>query len=241
MSLSPLGLGIITPSGNSVLERDFPRLGLKGVGFHFSRVLNAEDTAEQLAGMKAKAQEAARLLSHARFVKAIGFACTSGSFLEGLGYDESIVDLMRAGSGRPCVTTSGSVVAALQALRLSRLAVFSPYEKWLSDRLVSFLEGHGFEVSFHAWGFDMASTETQDCWGPINDWVAPQVPADADGVFIGCTNFTWLGGIAPLEERLGRPVVTSNLATLWRLLRVAGAADRLPAALARLAHAVPAS
>lgn len=36
MPSHPIGLGIITPSANSVLEGDYPRLGLSDVGFHFS-------------------------------------------------------------------------------------------------------------------------------------------------------------------------------------------------------------
>ncbi|WP_156939477.1 hypothetical protein [Mesorhizobium sp. LNHC229A00] len=239
MHLQPIGLGIVTPSGNSVIERDYPRLALSEVGFHFTRVFNSEDTAQQLSGMKAQAADAARLLGHVRYMKAIGFACTSGSFLEGLGYDESIVALMEEASGLPCVTTSGSVLTALRALGLRNLAVFSPYEEWLSNRLTAFLESHGVGVSYHAWGFDMDSTEELDRWGPINDWVIPKIPDSADGVFISCTNFTWLKGIKPLEQRLGRAVITSNLATLWNMLHVAGAGGRLSGEVARLADVRP--
>ncbi|RUW28355.1 hypothetical protein, partial [Mesorhizobium sp. M1E.F.Ca.ET.041.01.1.1] len=70
MHLQPIGLGIVTPSGNSVLERDYPRLALSEVGFHFTRVFNSEDTAEQLSSMKAQAADAARLLGHVRYMKA---------------------------------------------------------------------------------------------------------------------------------------------------------------------------
>ncbi|MDQ0562966.1 maleate isomerase [Rhizobium mesoamericanum] len=238
--LPSIGLGLITPSENNVMESDFPRLGLEGVRFHFSRVFNTEDSYEQFAEMKIKSGEAARMLSHARRTKAIALGCTAGSFLEGVGYDESVAKVIEEASGLPAVTTAGSVVAALRALGVSRLAIFTPYEEWVSKRLVSFLEGHGFVVPFMDWGYDMYSTDVEDCFEPINDWVAERVPADVDGVFISCTNFTWLRGIAPLEERIRRPVVTSNLATLWRLLHTIGAADRLPTHLARLCNTPPA-
>lgn len=240
MSLPSIGLGIIAPSENNVMESDFPRLGLAGVRFHFSRVFNTEDNYEQFAEMKTKSAEAARMLSHARRTKAIALGCTAGSFLEGAGYDESVARTIEEASGLPAVTTAGSVVTALRALGLSRIAVFTPYEDWVSKRLVAFLEGNGFVVPFMEWGYDMYSTDVEDCYEPINDWVADGVPADVDGVFISCTNFTWLRGIAPLEARIGRPVVTSNLATIWRLLDAAGAGDRLPKDLARLCNISPA-
>ncbi|WP_051441041.1 maleate cis-trans isomerase (plasmid) [Ensifer sp. WSM1721] len=241
MSLQPIGLGLITPSENNVLEGDLPRLGIKGVRFHFHRVENEGDDYEQFADMKVKSGEAAKLLSHARRTRAIALACTAGSLLEGVGYDESVANVIEEASGLPAVTTAGSVIAALRALELKRLAVFTPYEEWVSRRLVTFLEGHGFVVSHLSWGFDMYATDVEDCWEPINEWVAPQVPSDVDGVFISCTNFTWLRGIASLEERVGRPVVTSNLATLWRLLHTVGAGERLPADLARLCKVAPAT
>ncbi|MCK1753990.1 hypothetical protein IVA78_01795 [Bradyrhizobium sp. 137] len=110
---------------------------------------------------------------------------------------------MEEASGLPAVTTSGGVLASLHALAVRKAAVFTPYDEWLSNRLVMFLRSNGFGIAFHACGFDLRTTLQDDCWQPINDWVAAQVPDDADGVFISCTDFGWLRGIAPLEERIG--------------------------------------
>jgi maleate isomerase len=227
-SSEQMGLGIIVPSANTVLERDYPRLEIPNVSFHFSRILNAEDTEEQLSGMKALAGDAARLLAHTRICRGVAFACTSGSFLEGHGYDESIVRTIEAASGLPAVTTAGAVVDALHHLGIRRPMVFTPYEEWLSQRSVTFLESHGFTVSGHRWGFDMRSTSTMDDYESINEWIVREIVSEADAVFISCTNFSWLRGIAPLERQLGRPVITSNLATLWSLLKRAGLEGRLP-------------
>jgi maleate isomerase len=218
-----VGLGVIVPSANNVLERDFPRFATRNAAFYFTRVLNAEDTEDQLAGMKRQAGGAAELLSHNRSCRAIAFACTSGSFLEGHGYDESIVQLMEEASGLPCVTTAGSVVRALRELGVRQPMVFTPYEEWLSNRSVSFLGSHGFEVSGHRWGFDMfGSANETDAFEPINDWIRRERQPEADGIFISCTNFSWIRGVAVLEQATGIPVVTSNLATLWGLTRAAG-------------------
>lgn len=234
MTQEPIGLGIITPSANSIMERDFPRLEIPGVAFHFSRVLNSEDSLEQLSAMKERTREAAQLLSHTRWVKAIALGCTSGSFIGGVGYDESVCEIITGASKLPSVTTSGSILAALRALGMRKLAVFDPYEPWLSAKLIAYLEGNGFEVVSTHCNFGMTRTEGLDEYGPINDWIVPRVPDEADGVYIGCTNFTWLRGIAPLEKAIGRPVVTSNLATVWKLLRIAGYPHQVSLAGTRL-------
>jgi hypothetical protein len=47
----------------------------------------------------------------------------------------------------------------------------------------------------------------------------------ADGVFIGCTNFRCSDVIEQLEQDLGKPVITSNQATAWQLMRLLGIDD----------------
>jgi len=42
---------------------------------------------------------------------------------------------------------------------------------------------------------------------------------EADGLFISCTNFRTFEIIRPLSSDTGRPVITSNQATLWRVLQ----------------------
>jgi maleate isomerase/arylmalonate decarboxylase len=48
----------------------------------------------------------------------------------------------------------------------------------------------------------------------------------SDALLITCTDFPTLPLIAGLEADLGVPVVTSNQATFWAMLRAAGIDDR---------------
>src|SRR5262249_53874732 len=52
--------------------------------------------------------------------------------------------------------------------------------------------------------------------------------AEADGIFLSCTNTTQIEAIADIEQALGKPVVNSNQAVLWGCLK------RLKSALAPL-------
>jgi len=88
-------LGVIVPSGNTHLEPEFGHLPLSDVSFHFARIVNYQDTEEELAAMADQAPEAAELLSHAG-VKAIAFGCTGGSFLKGKYYDQEVIQKMKA-------------------------------------------------------------------------------------------------------------------------------------------------
>jgi maleate cis-trans isomerase len=59
---------------------------------------------------------------------------------------------------------------------------------------------------------------------------------DADAYFISCANIHSIDVIEDLEQRLGKPVVTSNQAAIWCALRTAGVTDDVPG-LGRLMHA----
>jgi maleate isomerase len=61
---------------------------------------------------------------------------------------------------------------------------------------------------------------------------------DAEGVFLSCTALPSLGVIAELERRLGKPAITSNQASLWRMLHHAKLAPA-PGAPGRLFGVAP--
>jgi arylmalonate decarboxylase len=50
---------------------------------------------------------------------------------------------------------------------------------------------------------------------------------EVDTIFISCTNLATIQMIADLEEEIGKPVITSNQATFWRALRMAGVPDKI--------------
>jgi maleate isomerase len=205
-----------------VLETDAQRATPAGVEFHYTRVLNSEDTPDQLRGMIDESGRAAWLLSHAR-VTAIGFGCTSGSFLEGPDYDRAVVSTMEAAAGVRSITTTGAVVDALRALNVRSVQVLAPYEPWLTERCASFLQASGFEVVASSSLGLVDPHEMLAMTGPaIVDWASSEFNQNSEGLFISCTNMRALDAIGELERRLARPIVTSNAALLWGLFAAAG-------------------
>ena len=215
-------LGIIVPSGNTLLETELCSLPINGVSFHFTRVVNYLDTEEELAAMADQAPNAAELLSHAK-VQAIAFGCTSGSFLYGKDYDLKLIKKMSSKVTVPCITTSTAVIKGLREMKINKVMLFAPYEQWLTQRGVEFLKTNNFEVigSEH-----MNLTDSQDLVNvtteQIVQWVKTKIKKNCDGVFISCTCFRGMGTAEQLEKDLGIPVVTSNQAMVWHLLQLSG-------------------
>lgn len=220
-------LGFLVPSVNAVIERDLRLCLPESVSAHAARMAITRDTPEQLAALAAAVPEAARLLAHAA-CDSIVFACTSGSLYHGPGYDTEITERITGASGLPASTTSTAVVAALTSLGLTRVVLVTPYEPWLDELVVGFLGAHGIEVTATAGPalpdpLDTASVPPT----AIADAVTDLGPAE--GIFISCTAFRGLEAAGLLRDRFGVPVVSSNEATCWEGLRLAGrAADTFP-------------
>ena len=50
---------------------------------------------------------------------------------------------------------------------------------------------------------------------------------EAEGLVLSCTNMRTLDVLESLEQDLGKPVVSSNLATMWHTLQLAGLPARM--------------
>lgn len=217
-------LGLIIPSWNTVMEYEFQRMAVPSMSVHSMRISHTADTDENLTWMGTQVPAAAKLLAHAK-VGVICYGCTAGGFLKGPGYDQQIIRDIETATGIPGAATAAAVVDALRALRATRVSVASPYEPWLNEKLQTYLKECGFEVlAIKGFGTQAHSSFTPEQNAAL---VAEVDRAEAQAVFISCSNFRTLEIIEPLEQKLGKPVVTSNSASVWKMLRVIGDGRRV--------------
>jgi maleate cis-trans isomerase len=112
------------------------------------------------------------------------------------------------------------------------LSVATPYADRLNEHETHFLEENGFSVE-RLIGLGIGASGPADyiriAETPLEEVAAHARKAFVPGseaLLITCTDFPALPLIAPLEEELGVPVVTSNQATFWAMLRAARIDDR---------------
>jgi maleate cis-trans isomerase len=153
----------------------------------------------------------------------IAFACTTGSLLKGPGWDKVLRDRIEARTGIPATTTSTAALAAFEALGVRRLGIATPYLDELNRRERDFFEALGYEVR----GIRGLGIRDDVAIGAQTPETAYRLAREVDGpdvecLFVSCTNFATLPVIAALEADTGKPVVTSNQATIWQSLRRAG-------------------
>jgi arylmalonate decarboxylase len=223
-------IGLIVPSLNVIIEPEFNKMAPEGVSVHATRMLlQGKTTRESYTRMAQDAATTAALLRTAR-VDVIAYACTSGSFVED---GNRILETLEQEGGVPAVTTAQAVVAALHALGLKRIAVGTPYVDFVNEAEKHFLESAGFEVT-GLYGLGLGDTPESRISIGRQKWekilkIARRIDSpDADGVFISCTNLATIGVLEQLEQELGKPVFSSNVATFWSVLSRAGFSTSVP-------------
>lgn len=231
--LQPIGarakLGVIVPPSNTVNEAEFNRFAPPGVSFHFTRSpLHADPAADDFQEMLDDVERAMGDLSACRVDHAT-YACTAGSMA--CPEDRLLGTMSRAGNVG-ANSTAQAIVAALNALGVSTICMASPYTEETNAHEAHYLKDRGIDVLASAGlGLNTSLEKIQQ----ISRVPPPDVfehaksvdRAGAEALLICCTDFNTFDAIEPLEQALGKPVISSNSATLWHTLRDAGIKDRI--------------
>jgi maleate isomerase len=212
-------IGLIVPSSNTTVEPDFHRALPPYVSLHTSRIWVVDVTHDDLDTMNRDTEMAARYVGTAQ-IDAVAYACTSGSFISGPGYDQDLLARITAEPGGvPSVGTSPAMVEALRTLGVRRVSVVTPYTDEINEGLTTFLSAHGFDVLSMA-GQQIVPNVEIGAQSPdaIVAFAKANLDPEADGLFLSCTNWRAMEVAERLERETGKPVVTSNQATLWAAL-----------------------
>jgi maleate isomerase len=221
-------IGLMVPTGNSVMKPEFYRMAPDGVSTHANRVYLKDVTPGSLAGMADHAAESAKGLAAIR-IGVLAFGCTSGSFIGGKGYDAGLIRIMEQATGIPATTTTTAVLRALELLGVRRIALATPYTEEVTELEARFLADHGFQVTRARGGGLVEVADMQACEPEVAYARAREVDDDrAEAVFISCTGFRSIEVIEKLEAELGKPVISSNQASLADCLRKLGVAEVRP-------------
>jgi maleate isomerase len=217
------GLGVIVPY-DMALDRELWRWAPDDVTLFFTRTPYSPlpvtvEMAEHVGDADTVRESTRDLIAVSPAVYAYG--CTSGSFVRGVRGERQLVEAMLEAGAPAAVTTSGALLESLAHLGAERVAIATPYDPDVTERLRLFLHEAGVEVvgSSHL-GL------TADIWKVPYTRTAELVTgadtAQADAVVVSCTNLPTYDVIASLEEQLGKPVISANQATMWAALRAVG-------------------
>jgi maleate isomerase len=215
-------LGVLVPSGNSVVETELRAMLPDDVTMLTTRLALLGSSEPELLAMLTDLDKAATLLGHAE-PDAIAFHCTAVStFAPHLAGE--ICGRITAATGNTAVATADAILAAFRVLQARRVLLVTPYVEPVHQREIDFLAAHGLTVTGGSYlGIDRNTEMAHIAPGAIAAQVREAASAAAaDVCFISCTAIRSAGLIEGLETALGMPVITSNQVLVWHALRSLG-------------------
>jgi len=223
-------IGIITPGVDLTLMSEWGRRLPEGV-FCFTTLMELiETTPQRLLQLKERAIAEARKLTSSGMIDLVLFACTSGSFIGGAGYDEGITKELEAATGVPSTTTTSCVLNAFTDLGVKKIVLVGPYIKDVLDIEIQFFEQHDIETLYckglgYANVMQIAKTSEEPYiyYRPTKEGY--RSAPEADAIFVTCMTSPIARVVSTLEEEIGKPVVSSCSAALYGVLKQLGIRD----------------
>jgi maleate isomerase len=219
-------LGFLIPPGNPTVEPEMIAMAPKSVSVHFSRMV-AHGPTGTLDGQEERNRtqiqhigESAELLAMVK-PNVIMLAHTATSYTLGRRGEAELVQRLRDQCGTIVATAFGSVLAALEVLGATRIALGTPYSEETTLQGKTLLEENGVKVVRHGRLENVTNIydETPERARQLGH--AVDTP-DAQTVFLSGLGMPTIPILDTLEQELGKPVISAASAMMWQALRLAG-------------------
>jgi arylmalonate decarboxylase len=229
--------GVLIPSTNTTVEIEYSRLLPPELQVHVGR-LASSGNGPFSPSRDEDIDHQARLLGTAR-VEAISLAQTSASlFAE--NYDANVTQRMSKAAGVPAITSAQAIGDAVRALGLRRIALVSPYSQQVIERARHYYQTRYSLDVLAVEGFAATDSYMIGKLGPENarDAFTRIDRPEIEALVVPGGNFPTMSFVPDWEREFGKPVITTNQAALWAMMRIMRVSEKLPG-LGRLLAQMP--
>jgi maleate isomerase len=224
-------LGFLIPPGNPTVEPEMTAMAPQGVSVHFSRMVAHGETGS-LSGQEERNRsqiahigDTAALLALVK-PNVIMLAHTATSYTLGRAAETELLRRLSDQCGVPVATAFASVVAALKALGITRVALGTPYAQETTLKGKALLEEHGFEVVSHGRLENVRNIYDETPERAYRLARTIDTPA-VEAVFLSGLGMPTVTILETLERDLGKPVISAASAMMWQALRMTGVGERV--------------
>lgn len=218
-------LAFLIPPGNPNTEGEVIKMAMPDYTIHFTRMVAHGETGS-LEGQDERNQtQIDHLPQNIELLKlvkpsVIAMAHTASSYTLGKQGEADLIHKLEDQFQVPFITAFGSVVKALNHLKVKKIAFGTPYSEQNTLRCKNLLEAYGFEVvSFgNLPGVKNIYDETTERALQL----VHQVNSDAaDAIFVSGVGMPTIDILEQGESETGKPVISSIAATMWNAIQTA--------------------
>lgn len=214
-------LGLMVPANNTTMEAELSAW-LDGATCRTLRIPRGKGLLgpAEIPAYVEQALELAKAYYPAQ-TDIVAYGCTAAGFIGGPARDADIQHKLAAITGKPVVTTASAMIAVLRHIGAKRIVVVTPYLDLVNERLRHYLQQSGITVTRLA-SFKAETTDELAAITPqqIKTLARETMIADADAMFIACSQLPTKDILDDLERGFGKPVWSSIKATAWHAQRV---------------------
>lgn len=229
-------IGVVVPSTNTIVEPEFHTMVPPGVTVHTGRIyieqpdMHDDDAQQRMFDqVNASLEQAIRQVVSCRPDHLV-IGMSGVAFEGGRAGSTAFARRYQELAGLPITAATDALEQALTALRLRRVATFSPYAPIMAEHVGRFLSESGFELVRNARitgctdALSIADVDEARIRGAMQEADGPDVEAL---VQIGA-NLAMVRFVEAAERDLGKPVLAINAVMFWHALRQVGIDDPVP-------------
>jgi len=216
-------VGLIALSTDQTIEGDFNNICKNlPLDIFINRIHNQNPlTKENLLKMQNDLESVANKILPDEKVNTIAYGCTSGTIA--IGENNVREKILSAKPGCYVATPVTSAMKAFQKMNIKKIALFTPYPDAVNKTILDYFTKKNIEVlSFASLNLNLDSEFANVDPNYILEISSKLETKNVDALFISCTALPVLNIIDQLEQKIQKPVLSSNQTLIWDTIRSVG-------------------
>ena len=216
-------VGLLALSTDQTIEGDFNNICKNlPLDIFINRIHNQNPlTKENLLKMEDDLESVANKILPDEKISTIAYGCTSGTIA--IGEDKVKEKILLAKPGCYVTTPVTSALKAFKQMDIKKIALFTPYPDAVNKTILEYFTKKNIEVSsFASLNLNLDSEFANVDPNYILEISSKLETKNADALFISCTALPVLNILDKLEQKIKKPVLSSNQTLIWDTLRSIG-------------------
>ena len=213
-------VGLIALSTDQTIEGDFNNICKNlPLEIFINRIHNQNPlTKENLLKMEDDLESVTNKILPNEKINTIAYGCTSGTIA--IGEDKVKEKILLAKPGCYVTTPVTSAIKAFQQMNIKKIALFTPYPDAVNKTILEYFTKKNIEVSsFASLNLNLDTEFANVDPNYILEISSKLETKNADALFISCTALPVLNIIDQLEQKIQKPVLSSNQTLIWDTIR----------------------